>query len=188
MPPIKNIIIKVFPAVLFIGICGFGFFYIFNSIQTLNQGSALLQEQIQSEKNRRDNISNLNTQIKNIAPQRETLESHFAKDSDVVPFLDNLQALSVKAGAPAEVSSVGLSSEGGHLEVSLKAKGDFSALHRLIALLENSPYELDFTEISLSQQPQTPDEIKSGKKTFWNLSVSLTLISFTSIAPVTPAQ
>ena len=180
MPNLNKILIKFLPAVLFIAITTIGFFYILNSIKSLNIDTANISDQILSETARRNNIENLNNEIKDITTQREMLETHFAKDSDVVPFLDNLQALSVKAGSPAEVSAVDLNKEDGHLEVSMRTKGDFVSIYKLLALLENSPYEIDFTSVQLDKEILSDADFKLGKTSKWNAAFKLTLLSFNS--------
>lgn len=180
MPNFNKILIKFLPAVLFIVITIIGFFYILNSIKSLNIDTVDVSEQVLSENARRNNIENLNNEIKDISSQREMLETHFAKDSDVVPFLDNLQALSLKAGSPAEVSSVDLNKEDGHLEVSMKTSGDFTSIYKLLALLENSPYEIDFTSVQLDKEVLSEADLKLGKTPKWNATFDLTLLSFNS--------
>jgi len=180
MPSLNKIIIKFVPAVIFITICTIGFFYILNSVKSLNIDTASVDEQIQSEISRRNNIEALNEDLKNIAPQREMLNTHFAVDSDVVPFLDNLQALSIKAGSPSEVSSVDLNKDDGHLEVSMKTEGSFTSIYKLLELLENSPFEIDFSSVHLDSIVLSEADKKLGKTGGWSASFDLTLLSFNS--------
>ncbi len=177
----NKIFIEIALGSLFIGISVFAFFYVFQSINTKNENTAILLEQIKTESDRRNKVTALNAEIKAIAPQRAVLETHFANSSDVVPFLDTLQELSRQALAPAEVSSVDLSKDGKTLEVSMNAQGDFAGISRLLALLQNSPYELDFSSVDIKRKILSDAEAKiaSGMPA-WNASFKLNLLSFSS--------
>ncbi len=176
----KKIIITITLASLFVVITAAGFFYVLNVIRAKGDNTALLLDNIQTEIVRRNKIASLNSEIKAIAPERAMLETHFAKSSDVVPFLDTLQALAVKAGAPAEVSSLDLSKEGGGLAVSMKAEGNFKSIHKLLALLQNSPYELDFSSVKIERKTLSDKEALAANDTIWIASFKLTLVSFSS--------
>ncbi|MCX6755279.1 MAG: hypothetical protein NT068_01920 [Candidatus Nomurabacteria bacterium] len=177
----NNILIKVFLAILFNAVFVFGFIYLYNQINNKNISAASLTEQINTETDRRDKITALNSEIKAIAKERGMLATHFAKSSDVVPFLDNLQALAKSVGATAEVSSLDLTAEGGGLEVKMKATGSFVSVYKLLSLLENSQYELDFSSVIFNTVSALDNtgSLKTGNQK-WDASFNLTLLSFES--------
>ncbi|MES2023893.1 MAG: hypothetical protein V4439_04380 [Patescibacteria group bacterium] len=174
----NNIIFQIFLAVFFIAIALGAFFYIFNNLNAKNADLILLNQQTQDEYNSRAKISALNSEAKAIKDERDLLAGHFADSSDPVPFLDTLQALAKKAGANAEFSSVDLSKDGTGLEVQIKAEGSFISLHKLIALLENSPYEFDFSFLDLQKKVLSDAEAKLSRGTIWSMNLKVTLISF----------
>ena len=175
----NTIFIKIFVAAVFSCACVFGFVYVYSNITTKSDIANTLKEQIQNELDRRDRITALNSEIKAITPDKVALESHFADSNDVVPFLDNLQALAKQAGAPADVSSLDVSKEGDKLLVQMKASGNFNAVHKLVALLENSQYEIDFESVQLQTKPliDGAGKVSTGTQV-WDLYVSLILLSF----------
>lgn len=175
----QSIILKIGLAVICAGVFVFGFFYLFNEINAKNDTAATLSDQYQSESDRRSTIASLNSEVKAIAPQRALLESHFANASDVVPFLDDLQALAVSAGATAEVSSLDDTKDATGLDVEIKAEGSFASLHTLLALLQNSQYELSFSSVKFDTVPLSPTGkvVKGGNQT-WEATFDITLLSF----------
>jgi len=88
------------------------------------------------------------------------LETHFIKSSDVVPFLNTIEALGPAVGASAEIDSVDTSPDGASLIVELQASGSFGAVYKFLTLLENSPYELNF----LSMDIHTITDVVPNKK------------------------
>ncbi|MCX6757337.1 MAG: hypothetical protein NTZ44_00405 [Candidatus Nomurabacteria bacterium] len=179
MKKLNKFLIKIFIALLFIILSIVGFFYIFNSIKSKNDNTTNLLTQAQDESDRRNNIEKLNVQIKAIAPQRKMLETHFAKSSDVVTFLDNLQNLGKLAKAPVEIFSVDLDKDNSLLKVQMSAKGSFIAIHNLFYLLQNSQYELDFSAVNLQTTTGSSDSTKNVSNIQqWQANFSLTLLSF----------
>ncbi len=174
----KKIIFKILLSSLFVVLTIGAFLYILNQIKSKSDNTAILQTNIQAEFLRRNKITALNSEIKAIAPQREELETHFAKSSDVVPFLDTLQALSKTVGAPAEVSSLDLTKEGGGLELAMKSEGNFIATRKLLALLENSPYELDFDSVKIEKKILSDKESQLTAIPIWTGHFQLRLQSF----------
>ncbi len=179
MKKINKNFIKISLSVVFAAIFIFSFFYILRIIKIKGDNANRLGNEVQAEADRRSKIASLNSEIKAIAPERAILETHFAKSSDVVPFLDTLQAIALEAGAPAEISSVNLNKDNGSLEVAMNAAGSFGNVHKLLALLQSSPYELDFSSVDLSRKTLSDAEAKTaGPIPEWEASFKLTLISF----------
>lgn len=170
-----NIII----AILCLGACVFAFVYIFQEIQSKNEAATQAIEEFKTESERVNKIAALNEEIKTIKDQTDKLNSHFARSSDIVPFLDNLQSLGVLAGAPLEVSSVSLSTEGDSLDVAVRAEGSFASVHKLLALLQNSQYQLQFSAVKFSTSAfvSADKKVKNTNPT-WEAVFTIKLTSF----------
>ncbi|MFA6520065.1 MAG: hypothetical protein WCT44_00470 [Candidatus Paceibacterota bacterium] len=127
----------------------------------------------QTETDRRNEIRTLDQTLLRIAPDKALLDTHFAKSSDVVPFLDTIEQLATRVGAKAEVSSVDMLSTGVGLVVGLKASGSFASLYKFLMLLENSPYELNFLSLDIRRNSV---EEKGGVS--WEAVFRIQLLSF----------
>ncbi len=169
---------EIILALVFIAIAGFLFLYILQRLEAKNTNAIYLASLAQSQIIHRQKIANMNSEVKSVAPERAKLDSHFAKSSDVVPFLDTLQELSVQAGSPAEFSSVNLSKDGKSLEVSMKAEGTFISVHKFLSLLENSSYEFDFSSVNLQKKVLSDAEKVAGKDSVWTMDFKFSLLSF----------
>ncbi len=159
-------------AILFFLLTGAGLFFLLREIRVQD---AMAEETLaawQKESAKRDDVRSLERSVKMIEPEMLMLESHFARSSDIVPFLDTLEGLAAKAGAKAEVTSVDTSKEEPTLLVGMKASGSFDSLYKFLTLLENSPYELRFESWNMERADA------SGKMPTWEATMRLELLSF----------
>jgi hypothetical protein len=127
-----------------------------------------------AEEEKRNNLQALGRLLKNTEEERSALETHFAKSSDVVPFLDTIEKLAPKVGAIVEIDSVNPSVDGTTLLVGAEVSGSFEAVYRFILLLENSPYELEFLAIDLHRRILGEESIDSQ----WGAFLELKLLSY----------
>ncbi|MFZ3011551.1 MAG: hypothetical protein WA060_00940 [Minisyncoccia bacterium] len=130
------------------------------------------------EERKREDIVSLGQSLQEIIDDKTLLETHFAKSSDVVPFLDNIEKLAPKAGVQIEVDSVNIKNNNTGLVVGLKASGSFGAIYKFLTLLENSPYQLDFTSMHISKVQTGDTPGKNTKDSRWEGIFKIQLLSF----------
>ncbi len=161
-------------SVIFLGIACFTFNFLNSKIQndnTLAKQNNVLWQQEMLKKNQMQSIQN---GLKNIQDERAIFDKYFVSNSDLVPFLDNMEDLGNKSGAKVETTSVDLSNDNLSLVVGVKAVGSFSAVYKFLLLVENSPYELDVT--SMDFQREAPESVVAVPT--WNTTFRLKLVSF----------
>ncbi|MBI3888284.1 hypothetical protein HY311_00635 [Candidatus Nomurabacteria bacterium] len=156
----------IFSALLFV-VLSVVFVFLYKKINNNNQVAQEGMTKWGEEAARRNETTSLNSSLQKIAPDLGMLETHFAKSSDVVPFLDTLEKLAPKVGVTTEISSVDALPGNAGLSVGMKASGSFESVYKFLTLLENSPYELDF--LSMDMQ-------KVDKK--WEVTFKINLLSF----------
>ena len=142
--------------------------------------------------NRRNEITSLDNSLQDNEKNSAILATHFAKSSDVVPFLDTLEKLAPLAGAKAEIDSVdnGVATPG--LIVGLRVSGGFTNVYKFLQLLENSPYEINFISMDMHtttvnmpvESTTTPSKgasvkPKAVKSQNWEAIFKIQLLSFT---------
>ncbi len=126
------------------------FWFLYREIGKNKEKAEIYAANLEREENRRAEIKALRSSLREIEDDRAQLETHFAKSSDIVPFLDTMEKLALKTGAKAEVESVNAGAGNKTLTVQIKASGTFSAVYKFLMLLENSPYELDFLLVDMN--------------------------------------
>ena len=164
-------------AVFFVFFC-FAFVFLYKKINSNNQKAEQDATTWQTETLRRDNIRSLDRLLQKIADSRILLETHFAKSSDVVPFLDTIEKLALEVGTKAEVNSVDILTDNTGLIVGLKASGSFEAIYKFLTLLENSPYELDFPSIDMHKLAVSGVSDENIQNLKWEAAFRIQLLSF----------
>jgi len=150
------------------------FVFLYIKINSNDQKANALYKEFHVEDERRTKLNSLDTLIKRIEGERMELESHFAKSTDIVPFLDTIDSLGRMSAAEVTVSSVDILTDKSGLMVNLSAKGDFEAVYAFLLLLENSPYEMAFISTSLRGE----DVTEENPVPEWTATFRLKLISF----------
>lgn len=148
----KNIFQKksLILSVIFFIISCIIFVFLYTSTNNNKKISQTTQEKWQTEATQRDNIKFIVRSIKTIAPERDLLETHFVQNSNVVPFLDTIEGLIKKVGfSKSEISSVEVDDAGASLFVEMRVVGSFESIYKLVTLLENSSYSLEFVSVDI---------------------------------------
>ena len=166
--PIFSLIILVF--------CCFMFVFLYRQIDINKNAYQNDETKWQQETERRNGIKLLNSSISKIEDEKNLLETHFAQSSDVVPFLDTMEATGAKVGVKAQVVLVDISKDGKNLVLEMKADGSFEGIYRFILLLENSPYELEFTSTDIQKNEITTAQGKKSNN--WTADLKMNLLSF----------
>lgn len=154
----------------------FTFFFFYKKINDNIQQSQSKEVEWQAEAERRDEIKTLDNAIKIIEKERTQLETHFARSSDVVPFLNTIEKLGSRAGAKTDIISVRISEDRMSLIVDMKASGSFLGLYRFLTLLENSPYELEFVAMNLGNGVSL--DSSNTKSSKWEATFKVKLLNF----------
>jgi hypothetical protein len=169
--------IPLFLSIIFFIVFSAIFVFLYGKINDNNQKAQQDMITWQQEASRRNQIISLDRLLQNIQGDRAQLETHFAKSSDIVPFLDTIEKLAPKVGAIAAVDSVIAGTDNASLSVGLKASGSFESIYKFLTLLENSPYELDF--ISMDIHKLAPDtSVKNVQSSKWEVVFKIQLLSF----------
>lgn len=151
------------------------FVFLLKVINDNNQKSQSKEQAWRAETQKRDEIRALDRSVKIIEDDRIQLETHFAKSSDIVSFLDTIEGLAPKVGVKAEV--VVLNDESG-LVVEMKASGTFAGLYKFLTLLENSPYALEFIGMGLHKEGASDVAGKGTPVSKWDANFKIRLLSF----------
>lgn len=148
--------------------------------QKINDNNKIAEEKLvewETEFTRQEEIQSLNRSILAIETGKAELETHFARSSNVVPFLDSIENLAKQMGLEAGVSLVDVPKEEKNLIVEMKTVGNFSTIYKFLKLLENSSYEIELVSVNL-QNTTSSDELVKDSKTEWEAMLRIKLLSF----------
>ncbi|KKR62126.1 hypothetical protein A2643_02060 [Candidatus Nomurabacteria bacterium RIFCSPHIGHO2_01_FULL_39_220] len=156
----------------------FSFLYLYQEIKNNSWEIDKKENEWRIEAIRREELKTLNNSIEAIKEERQQLETHFARSSDVVLFLNTVEGLAKGAGIEKEVRSVDISKDKKALMVAMEAKGSFPDLYKFLTLLENSPYELELIEVKFSRETEPASSDKTLSASAWNATFKIKLLSF----------
>lgn len=162
--------------VIFIVLC-VAYFYFYKQINKNIKLTEKIKVDLQEEISKREEIKDFNDSFKLIEQDKNLFETHFVQKSNVVPFLNKIEDMAKSVGVEVEVSSIEISSDNTGLLVQIKSSGTFSKIYKLINLLENSPYELEFNSVYMYSE--IGDGLnKKGGVNLWQADFNIKLISF----------
>lgn len=172
-----------FVLLLFLAVLVSAFVFLYRAIDANDKKAEASMAALNDDISAREEIRTLNASIEAIKGEKTELETHFAKSTDIVPFLNTIEGLAPQVGAKAEITSVNLLPDSSGLTVQINATGDFASLYKFLTLLENSPYELQFTGVDMQRQTsgQAPDangKITAVQNPGWRAVFGIKLLSF----------
>ena len=165
----KSLILSIILFIFF----SFVFIFLYKDINNKKEMIQIAQERWQAEASRRENVKSLLNSVQSIKTERTLLDTHFVQSSDIVPFLDTIEELAKNVGANAEVISVDVAKDNLSLVVQMSASGSFETIYRLILLLENSPYNLEFVLVDIKNLDSSIKKIPQ-----WTATFQIKLLSF----------
>lgn len=154
------------------------FFLLYKEIKNNVEISKQAQMDLDKEILRREEVKNFNNSFKSIEQDKALFETHFAQSSDIVPFLNTIEKMALGVGTKAEVSFIEVAKDNTGLMIEMKDAGSFSQVYKFLMLLENSPYELEFTSVEMHNTPILDVNGKSTKGNAWEALFKIKLISF----------
>ncbi|MDP2789209.1 MAG: hypothetical protein Q8O46_04170 [bacterium] len=164
-------------SVIFLIFSVFIFIFLYKITDKKDKEFRQFQLEWQAELKTFEKMKRLDRSMKDIEEERNLLGTHFAKSSDVVPFLDTIEEEALSVRAKAEISSVDAGKNNSSLTIVVKASGSFESLYKFLTLLENSPYELEF--ISMNMQKLGGQDLSlKGELSQWDATFKVKLLSF----------
>ncbi len=141
--PLKKTYTIFFITLLFALMAMFVFFYIFRIIKNKNDHSSSVQASIQSIVDQKNNISTLQRTVAETKEKEAKLSSYLVRSNSLNDFIAFLEGEGSSLSIPVEVLSVSASPDKTNkINVELKSTGSFEKVMRLLALIENAPYQI----------------------------------------------
>jgi hypothetical protein len=88
-----------------------------------------------------------------LAANEARIYGHFVNENDIVPFLEELEAIGDTLGADVKVESVNKpklkADQPQYLEIALTISGPFSSVVRTLGAIEYQPYDTKLVELTL---------------------------------------
>ena len=158
------------------------FIFLFYVIRNKNEHASAVLVTLEEKIKEKENaviFSERKLEIENI---QHTIDDYFVDPNKIDTFVSYLEDLNKDAGVEISVESIEIPPKTKNtISIKLSAEGDFQEVIKTIYLLENIPYQVNFTQVNLNQNIQQPI-IKEGKNvsseiTTWQADVSFNILS-----------
>ena len=153
----------------------FVFIFLYRGINKNIKTTDKLKTELSEEMSRREEIKDFNESFKLIEQERNLFETHFVQHSNIVPFLNKIEDVAKSVNTQIEISLVEISKDNIGLVIQMENTGTFSNIYKFINLLENFPYELEFSSINIYSDYT---ENKKSTDNLWKANITIKLISF----------
>ncbi len=155
------------------------FFFFINIIKNKNEHSSAVLTILDSKLAKKENADLLQKKVSELDTTRKTIDSYFIDPANIDSFVSSLEDLGTEAGANISVKDVEIATtQKNSILVKLSATGSFDNVMKAVLLVENAPYQLHITQISLNSNvsPTDPTAKKKPAST-WQADVSFTVLS-----------
>lgn len=159
-------------ALCLVALVGYGTWYAV--IATTSTAAAELQNRIITRNETANRVALARSALIEIAADEVAVRGHFVPETDVVAFINNLEARGLAQGSSVNVLSVEKGGIPTHqtLNLTLTVKGSFDAVMRTVGTIEYAPYDLSISQFSLAR----------GDKNNWHADFKLLVGSISASA------
>lgn len=125
----------------------------YSAVTAKNSAVVALQNNIDARKEAATRISYARVALSEISGDEAIIQNYFVPEAGVVAFIDDLQARGRAENASVAVLSVSTDIAGARpmLVLSISIKGIFDAMMRTIGSIENAPYDISLSALSIVQ-------------------------------------
>lgn len=160
-----NFFITIFILFAFIFMVSAGWFYVFSKIFSEREAIFELRKNIiRSEKKNIDEKS-LNQFLDGIKKERETIESVFLKEDDLIRLIKGLESIGESSGVSLKISAISAEKKKSSKPViSFSAQGTFEQLFKYMYFLENLPYFITINKVSFQNEEDSNESAQVNNK------------------------
>jgi len=175
---IKNLILSTI--IMLLSLATFIFF--FNIINNKNKHTQAVFNNLADKIAQKDNIESVNEEIAQVEKIKTTIDSYFVDLTKVDAFIDYLENIGLNTEVTVE-SLEPQPKDKNTLNVRVSFEGDFSDVTNTILLLENAPYNIQITKVSLDKKIESSTTVDDkGKeilkeKIFWVGNVTFNILA-----------
>lgn len=181
-----NILIIISAIILLISI--FSLVYFLNIIKNKNINISAANIALDKKVSDQDNMNGLKNKIIELGNTQKSISSHFVNTEAIDTFVEYLENTGTSNGIDLSVKSVDVpKNEKNKILVSINMTGSFSNVMKIMAILENSPYNIVINSTYLNKETSVVTDVNNllnkGKelpkesKSYWLANVTFTILT-----------
>lgn len=136
--------------ILFGTVSFYGFWYA--AVSAKSSAAVSLENRINAKLETASRIASARVALADISDSEETIRNYFVSGSEIVQFINDLEARGRVQGAKVNVLSVLATTEGEHpaLSLTVTTRGTFESVMRTVGSIEYAPYYVRVGTVSLN--------------------------------------
>lgn len=165
------------------------FVYLINVIKNKNKHISVVAATLQEKIDEKDNMKVLEKKMVDLGDTRTKINGYFVDTSNIDTFVEYLEGLGDTYGATLVVQSVDTpKNEKNKLVFSIEIDGNFSNVTKIVSILENSPYNINFNSLYINKitetvqgesiDPKSKAPIAPITKSSWQATANFNVLSF----------
>ena len=166
----------VWGGLLFVALSAYGYWY--SAISNKSVTVAELGKRIGANTEAAGRIATARATLSEIASDEATIASYFVSETEVVSFIDDLEARAKAQSASLKVVSVSAVPKQPLLTFSLAVEGKFDAVMRTVGAIEYAPYDLAVSKFAMSDNGEG----------LWHADITLTVGSVANATATSTRQ
>jgi hypothetical protein len=181
-----NILIVVSVTILLFSI--FSLVYFFNIIKNKNINISAANIAFEKKASAQDNMNELKNKIIELGNTQKSISSHFVNTESIDTFVEYLENTGTSNDIDLSVKSVDIpKNEKNKIFVSINMTGSFSNVMKIMAILENSQYNIVINSSYLNKETSVVTDVNNllskGKeipkesKSYWLANVTFTILT-----------
>lgn len=173
----KKPILPLVSSIIIFILVGIGYLVWYKTVSAQSALTASLDAQINAKTETEARISSARAALADVSNEETLLNSYFVSPSEVVPFIDALEAIGAGESAPITILSVA-GGTGAHpvLTFTLSIHGTFDAVMRTVGAIEYAPYDLSITALAIGKDASNA----------WHADMTISVVATNVSATSTP--
>ncbi len=175
-------------SIIILLLCTGSFIYLLSIIKNKNLHTSVVLSTLEEKISEKENINDLEKKILELGDVKKRINDYLIDPSNIDLFVEYLENTGLINKVELNVKSVEVpKNEKNTISISTNMKGSFNDIAKVIALLENSSYNINIKSVYLNQEllPNAPtgDMLKNTKglipenKSSWQASVTFDVLS-----------
>lgn len=162
--------------------------YFYKVIGNKNKHISAVVSTLNAKETERKNINALNARMIELGDMNKRIGGYLVSTSEADRFVEYLEDMGVSNNTTLSVKSVEIpKNEKNKIALMIEMKGSFENITKIIALIENAPYNISINSLYLNKEILVDTEVNNtqGKikeiivptKSLWQASLSFTVVS-----------
>ncbi len=150
----------------------------FNIIKNKNEHTYKVLSVLDEKVAKKNNETAIEKKLTEIESTRTAIDSYFVDTNNIDSFVSYMESLGQSTGTDLSVTSVDVPTDNKNMiSVKVSVKGLFKDVMTALVMMENAPYQIHVTGISLNTDLQPQTDPKAKPTSTWEAIISFNILT-----------